>query len=344
MMDLDFTFDAAPWEEMLEQKKRGDSLSGMEFLSLTENEEDEAVEEIFSRLEEKGVALDISDLPANMGSGQLSLRLRQEKQLAESGDLLNGLEENDTLRLYLQELPEEKDLPQLQEQFLKGHQEAAEGLLYGSLNRIVEMAKGYTGRGVLLLDLIQEGSLGLWQGLQRYESGDFETHCRWWICQYFARAVLMAARSGDLMEKVRQGMEDYRDVDQRLLSDLGRSPTLEEIAQQMHVTTEEAEAYQDMISKAQSRQMVDTALEEKEETPEDEMAVEDTAYFQARERIVEMLDTLQPDEVRLLTLRFGLEGGRPLTPQEAGKELNLTPQELVEKEAKILTKLRQQGE
>ncbi len=343
MMDLDFTFEAAPWEKMLEQKKRGDSLSGMDFLDMTENEEDETVEDIFLQLEEKGVALDISDLPANMGSGQMSLRLRQEKQLAEGGDLMKGLEENDTLRLYLQELPDGRDLPRLQEQFLMGHREAAEGLLYASLGRIVEMAKAYTGRGVLLLDLIQEGSLGLWQGLQRYEEGDFDSHCSWWIRQYFARAVLMAARSGDLMEKVRQGMEDYRDVDQQLLSELGRSPTLEEIAMQMHVSVEEAEAYQDMISKAQSRQMTDAALEEKEETPEDEMAVEDTAYFQARERIVEMLDTLQPDEVQLLTLRFGLEGGRPLTPQEAGRKLGLTPQELVEKEAKILTKLRQQG-
>ncbi len=347
MMELDITFEESPWERMVGKLQPGQTLSALQFLADTEEEEEDTLEEIFRTLEEKAVTLDISELPADMGTGETAVRLRHEHQLAEKGDLLQGLEPNDTLRLYLEELADSGESgckEELLQKHLQGDKESAPRLLNLSLPNVVDIAKTYTGRGVLLMDLIQEGSLGLWQGILQYQSGDFESHCSWWIRQYMARAVIMQARSGGLGQKLRQGMEDYRDVDQRLLGELGRNPTLEEIAQQMHVTEEEAQIYEDMMTQARSRQMVDAAMAPKEEDPqEEEQAVEDTAYFQARERIMEMLSTLSQEDANLLTLRFGLEGGLPMTPQEAGQKLGLTPQEVVEREAAALSKLRQQG-
>ena len=185
--------------------------------------------------------------------------------------------------------------------------------------------------------------MGLWQSILHYAGGDFETHRDWWIRQYLARAVFMQARSGEMGQKLRQGMEDYRDMDQKLLAELGRNPTLEEIAEAMHVTAEEAAVYRDMLNMAKVRRQVDEAMEEKEPEPEDEQAVEDTAYFQMRQRITELLSTLSEADAKLLTLRFGLEGGMPLSPEEAGKQLGITAQEVVMREANALAMLRKEG-
>ena len=108
----------------------------------------------------------------------------------------------------------------------------------------------------------------------------------------------------------------------------------------MHVSVEEAAVYGEMLSMAKVRQQVDAAMEEKEPEPEEEQAVEDTAYFQMRQRITELLSTLSETDAKLLTLRFGLEGGLPLSPEDAGRKLGLTAQEVVAREAAALAKLR----
>ena len=342
---MEFTFEASPWERALEALQPGETINLLTLLSYLEEEDEDTVVEALDMLEEKGVALGIDDLPNLPTGGNMALRLREEKQLVESGRLLTGLPENDPLRLYLEELaatPAAGDTELLAQQYLDGDENAAQKLVTLSLSRVVELASALAGKNVLLLDLIQEGSMGLWQGILNYTGGNFDAHRDWWICQYLHRAVFMQARSGEMGQKLRQGMEDYRDVDQKLLAELGRNPTLEEIAQAMHVETEEAEVYSNMLTMAQTRRQVDDAMEEKEPEPEEEQAVEDTAYFQMRQRIGELLSVLPAEDAELLTLRFGLEGGMPLTPEETGRKLGLTPQEVVMKEANALAKLRQQ--
>ena len=342
---MEFTFDESPFELALNALQPGMNMSAMRFLSLTETEDEEGVEEALLALEQRHIALDISDLPQNPGSGKMAVRLRQEQKLVKQGSLLTGLEETDPLRLYLEELagiPVAGDVAVLALEYLEGNEKAAQRLADLSLSRCVELAQELTGRGVLLLDLIQEASMGLWQGILCYDGGDFESHRDWWIRQYLAKAVVLQARSSDIGQMLRSRMEDYRDVDQRLLSELGRNPTLEEIAESMHVTAEETAVFADMVAAARSRQKIDADREEKEPTPDDEQAVEDTAYFQSRQRILEMLSTLTEREAQLLTLRFGLEGGLPLTPEQTGAKLGLTPQEVVSLEATALAKLRQQ--
>lgn len=341
---MEFSFEDAPWEQALDALGPGDSISALELLTLLEGESEDTVLEALDTLEQKGVALSLDDLPNLPVGGDLALRLRQEAQMAESGRLLTDLGENDPLRLYLEELaatPAAGDENELARQYLHADTSAGEKLAALSLNRVVELACGLAGKNVLLLDLIQEGSMGLWQGILHYKGGDFGAHRDWWIRQYLHRAVFLQARSGDLGQKLRQGMEDYRDVDQRLLAELGRSPTLGEMAEAMHISPEEVTVYANMLTMARTRQQVEAAMEPKKETPEDDQAVEDTAYFQMRQRILELLSTLSEEEAELLTLRFGLEGGLPLSPEETGRKLNLTPREVVEREANALAKLRQ---
>ena len=140
---------------------------------------------------------------------------------------------------------------------------------------------------------------------------------------------------------MRQAREDYKAVDERLLSELGRNATLEEIAEQMHMGAEETELVKRMLDSARlvNRAKAENEPEEEEQI-EEEQHVEDTALFQMRQRIADLLSDLSETESRLLTLRFGLEGGLPLSPEETGRKLNLTPEEVVAKEAAALAKLR----
>lgn len=344
---MEFTFEESAWEKALNGRNPGDKISVLELLPLLEEEDEDGVLEALEKLEEKGITLDISDLPNLPTGGNMALRLREEAQLVQTGNLMGGLDKTDPLRLYLEELaatPASGDIGQLSRRYLEGSEDAAQQLVNLSLSRVVELATELAGKNVLLLDLIQEGSMGLWQSILNYAGGAFEPHRDWWIRQYLHRAIFLQARSGEMGQKLRQGMEDYRDMDQKLLADLGRNPTMEEIAEAMHVSPEEAAVYAGMLAMARSRQQVDAVMEDqsKEEAPEDTQAVEDTAYFQMRQRITELLSTLSGDEANLLTLRFGLEGGLPLSPEEAGKKLGLTPQEVVEREANALAKLRNQ--
>ena len=343
MNDLNFTFDQTPWELTLEQLRRGDTLSAVRFLTLVEQEEEDAVMDALSDLDTMGITLDISDLPKAAGTGEAAVRLRREEELAKQGSYLGALERNDPLRLYLEELeelPKVEDPQALAEKSLAGNDRAGEELATGRLYRVVELASEMVGRGVLLLDLIQEGSLGLWQSIGCYEGGDFAAHSDWWIRNAMAKAVTIQARSSGVGQKMRQAMEDYRAVDERLLSELGRNATVEEIAEQLHMTVEETVAVARMISNARLVDKAKAVQEPEEEDIEEERHVEDTAFFQMRQRIMDLLSCLSEEDAKLLTLRFGLEGGMPLTPEDAGRKLGLTPEEVVAREAAALAMLR----
>jgi len=183
--------------------------------------------------------------------------------------------------------------------------------------------------------------MGLWQGILRYEAGqDFEIERDWWIRQSMARAVTLQARENGVGSKMRQALEDYRAADKRLLTELGRNPTLEEIALELHMTPEGAYVIQDMLRSARTVQQAKTAQEPQEETEDDSRHVEDTAYFQMRQRITELLSALSEQEARVLTLRYGLEGGTPMDPAQTGAKLGMTPAEVINMEAEALSKLR----
>ena len=338
----DFTFEQSPWELTLQTLKKGDKLSAAKFLTLLEGETEETLEDAFHDLLSGGISLDISDLPVSFGAGELAARLRREQQLVASGNLMQALEETDPLRLYLQELaatPSFGDPAVLAQAAVEGNKAARGQLLNAMLHRVVDIAKEYTGKGVLLLDLMQEGSLGLWEGLLAWQGQEsIDTYCDWWIRQAMAKTVTLQAAQNGVGQKLRQALEDYRAADEKLLLELGRNPTLEEIAESIHATPEETALVAGMLERISTLNRVTAEPEPQEE--EEDRAVEDTAYFQTRQRISELLSGLSDQEARLLSMRFGLEGGLPLSPEDTGKRLGLTPEEVVAMEAAALQKLR----
>ena len=345
MNQWDFSFEISPWETVLRGLPTGGTFSAARFLALMESEPEEAVEEALERLEAEDILLDISDLPISYGTGETALRLRREAQLVKENRLPEGLDENDPLRLYLEELaaiPVCGDPELLAREYLDGKENVLPALTNLMLSSVIQTAYAHTGCGVLLMDLIQEGSLGLWQAILGYTGGEFEPWCLRRMRGVMAKAVVLQARANGIGQKLRLALEDYRAVDERLLTELGRNPTLEEIAAELHMTVEEAAAVAESMETARMMERAKASTEEKTEE-EDTQAVEDTAYFQMRQRIQELLSSLSEADAKLLTLRFGLEGGLPLSPEETGKRLGLTPEEVVAKEATALALLRSNG-
>ena len=343
MIDMDFTFGASPLEEYIDSLQPVQAASAATLLTLQEAADEGSLEDVLQELEEAGIGLDISDLPPAGITGEAALRLKQEKQLVSAGLSPEALEPGDPLRLYLEEVamtPAFGDEQQLAENCAAGDESAQVALTNLSLSRVIAIAGEHTGRGVLLLDLIQEGSLGLWQAVQTWRSGDFIAYSDGLIRFYMAKAVLLQAQSIGLGRKMRTALEDYRAVDERLLSDLGRNPTLEEIAEQLHMSPEEAATVRKMLDNARLLAQAKKTPEPEEEELAQTQAVEDTAYFQMRQRISDLLAELEEADRKLLTLRYGLEGGLPLSAEEAGKRLGLTPNEVISREASALERLR----
>lgn len=343
MNDLDFSFGDSPWERFLLTKQMGDTISAAQMLTLLEGEEEDAVEDALAALETACMELDVSDLPGFVG-GEAAVRLRQEQSLTGKGLDPESLEPGDPLRLYLEEvaaMPKTENEAALAAACARGEENARQALTELGLSRVIDLAAQHTGHGVLLLDLIQEGSLGLWHAVQTYSGGDYPHHRDKWIRFYLAKAITLQARANGMGQKMRTAMEDYRAVDERLLGELGRNPTLEEMAEALHMTPEEADTVRKTLESARLlAQAKRPAVEEEEEKEAQEQAVEDTAYFQMRQRIADLLSGLSEEDAKVLTLRFGLEGGLPLSPEDTGRRLGLTPDEVVAKEGAALAKLR----
>ena len=354
-MNLELTFEESPWEAYLQGLDDNEIVSASYLLTLMEGEPEETFEEVFQMLEDRMALLDLSDLPRPAYSGENGLRLRTEVEFAKRGMHPGELEETDPLRMYLEELsfvPVCGDVAVLAGELAQCNRQGKnadavrERLVNLLLSRVVVLAGEYTGRGVLLLDLIQEGSIGLWKATDVFQGmgDDFERISHWWIRFYMAKTVLLQARSGGLGQRLRTAMEDYRAVDERLLSDLGRNPTLEEIAVELHMSVEETGVVKKMLDNARLLAQAKQPEEKEESEEEEDQAVENTALFQMRQRILDLLSGLNETDQKLLTLRFGLEGGLPLNPQETGRRLGLTPEEVVAREAAALVKLREKQE
>ena len=341
MIELEYSFEQTPWEAFFSTRQAGDTVFAGKMLALLEGEDGDALEDALQSLEEGGMILSVEDLPRPAITGEAGLRLRREAELVKAGLSPGKLEEGDPLRLYLEELaglPACGDEQLLAERCAAGDERAREPLTNLGLSRVIELAGEYTGFGVLLLDLIQEGSLGLWEAVQSYSGGDYPALRDRMIRFYMAKAVAVSAWDAGVGRRIRQAMEDYRMVDQRLLGELGRNPTLEEIAEQLHMSPETTRTVKKMLSDANALERAARAAEP-EETQEDQ-SVENTALFQMRQRIQELLSFLGEEDCKLLKLRFGLEGGLPLSPEETGKRLGLTPEEVLARETAALASLR----
>lgn len=339
----DFVFEQAPWEAYLRSCKNGSVISGWNLISMLEDEEDNAVEDAFSILTVKKLQLDLSGLPQMSAGSNTAQRLQQEREYVTGGLKTELMEETDPLRLYLEEIaaaPACGDEKLLAEQLSSGDQRAAQRLTELGLSRVVEIAAEYAGQAVLLLDLIQEGNIGLWEAISGYRGGDYAAQRDEAIRSSVLKAIVLQARSNGISQKMKKALQDYRAADQHLLTKLGRNPGLEEIAQEMHISLEQAQTIEKTMADILLLQKAEKLAAPKEETAEDELPVEDTAYFQMRQRISEMLSVLDEQEARILTMRFGLEKGLPMSAEEVAKALGITTAAVTACETAALSKLR----
>ncbi len=265
----------------------------------------------------------------------------------------DGISIEDPVRMYLKEIgkvplltaEEEIELAQRMEQ---GDERAKQRLEEANLRLVVSIAKRYVGRGMLFLDLIQEGNLGLIKAVEKfdYKKGyKFSTYATWWIRQAITRAIADQARTIRIPVHMVETINKLIRVSRQLLQELGREPTPEEIAEKMEMPVERV---REILKISQEPVSLETPIGEEEDShlgdfiQDDNVPVPaDAATFTLlKEQLKEVLDTLTEREQKVLILRFGLEDGRARTLEEVGKEFNVTRERIRQIEAKALRKLR----
>ena len=341
-----FTFEdmTSPWDLAVARLKRGDMLSAQRFLTLMRSTEDISPEDAALELEQMGVMLDVAGLPAITGNPDTAARLTLEQELLKNGGWSESLDEKDPLRLFVEELAYcavLKDEDALAAKAAAGDQKAMQRLTDGYLKTVFDCAGAFAGRGVLLMDLVQEGSLGLWQGILSFESGSFREHALWWIRQAMARAVTLQAEADGVGGHLAGQIDRYQKADKLLLTQLGRNPTDQEIAQELGITLEETVSLGKTLREVHNMARVQKEKDKANEvTPEDGQAVEDTAYYQTRERVNDLMEGLTEEETMVLNLRYGLNGKAPMTAQEAAVKMNMTAVQIAAVESAALAKMR----
>ena len=280
------------------------------------------------------ITSDISELESDLGSTE-------------------GVAIDDPVRMYLKEIGKVPLLSAAEEieiakRMADGDQDAKKQLAEANLRLVVSVAKRYVGRGMLFLDLIQEGNLGLIKAVEKfdYRKGyKFSTYATWWIRQAITRAIADQARTIRIPVHMVETINKLIRVNRQLLQEYGREPRPDEIAREMGISEEKV---REIIKVAQEPVSLETPIGEEEDShlgdfiPDDDAPApaEVAAFTLLKEQLMEVLDTLTPREEKVLRLRFGLDDGKARTLEEVGREFNVTRERICQIEAKALRKLR----
>lgn len=307
--------------------------------------EPDQIEKIYEALENAGVDV-VGDIEAEM----------QDIQLTEEDfdiSIPEGINIDDPVRMYLKEIGKVPLLSadeeiELAQRMGEGDEEAKRRLAEANLRLVVSIAKRYVGRGMLFLDLIQEGNLGLIKAVEKfdYKKGfKFSTYATWWIRQAITRAIADQARTIRIPVHMVETINKLIRVSRQLLQELGRDPLPEEIAKEMNMPVEKV---REIMKISQEPVSLETPIGEEEDShlgdfiPDDDAPApsEAAAFTLLKEQLIDVLDTLTPREEKVLRLRFGLDDGRARTLEEVGKEFQVTRERIRQIEAKALRKLR----
>ena len=333
---------------ILEIQEINDFFSDMELDS-------DQMEKVFDYLEANNVdVLRISNDDDDIPDEELLLSDEDEVDM-ENLDLSipDGISIEDPVRMYLKEigkvplLSAEEEI-ELAKRMENGDQEAKKRLAEANLRLVVSIAKRYVGRGMLFLDLIQEGNLGLIKAVEKfdYRKGyKFSTYATWWIRQAITRAIADQARTIRIPVHMVETINKLIRVSRQLLQELGREPTPEEISEEMGMPVDRV---REILKISQEPVSLETPIGEEEDShlgdfiQDDNVPVpaEAASFTLLREQLVEVLGTLTEREQKVLRLRFGLDDGRARTLEEVGKEFNVTRERIRQIEAKALRKLR----
>ena len=306
----------------------------------------EEIETIYDALEKEGIEI-VDDLEKELEDIEVS------KEELEDLSVPDGINIDDHVKMYLKEIGK-VDLLDADEEIAlakrmsEGDEEAKKRLAEANLRLVVSIAKRYVGRGMLFLDLIQEGNLGLIKAVDKFDYSKgykFSTYATWWIRQAITRAIADQARTIRIPVHMVETINKLVRISRQLVQELGREPTTEELAKELNLSVEKVRE----ISKiSQEPVSLETPIGEEEDShlgdfiPDDDAPApaEVASFVMLKEQLEDVLKTLTPREAKVLRLRFGLEDGRPRTLEEVGKEFDVTRERIRQIEAKALRKLR----
>ena len=344
--------EAEKVSKIVKKAKESGKITYGELAKELENTNPEQIDKVFDAFEEMGVSLLNDDFEEEPDVDDL--KEVEELKLDEITDnSFEGISVDDPVRMYLREIGKipllsyEKEL-ELAKRILNNDEEAKQELAEANLRLVVSIAKKYVGRGMLFLDLIQEGNMGLIKAVEKFDytkGFKFSTYATWWIRQAITRALADQARTIRIPVHMVETINRLIRTSRHLLQQLGREPTPEEIAKEMDMSVEKVMEIQKI---AQDPVSLETPIGEEDDShlgdfiqDEDSPAPHDAAsYTLLREQLEEVMNTLTPREAKVLKLRFGLEDGKARTLEEVGKEFDVTRERIRQIEAKALRKLR----